>query len=198
MSSVVENWAKSYENRIYFNSDLETANKDSKCKLTDLFNLSASKLDSLPNEPIDTERTIKAAASATSKFEIALYKSNIITKLFISILGLFGFSLSGAYHRFSDKLAVKTAENYKGNLKGLVNRLNTAEHVSDKKFLKRVIQVAIKNIECSKQNKGVIFKITNDKMIDSYLIGTLHCGNEAMTKNVVFANALSGCHELIT
>lgn len=199
--NIAENWANISDNSYFSINDNQmlSINKDKKNTLTDVLTESASQLEKC-NDKIDNQTLLDAADNANDRFTNAYSQANIFTKIFWNIMNPFGFSLVAAHRQFTDKIASKIAENYEGKLGELVSNSRFDSVYSDyrKNLIEMAAKKAMKNIENSPKNKGFIYTVTNQDGVTSYLIGTIHTANHAMTQNKQMIDAVTNSTELIT
>lgn len=193
--TVITRWSN-LQAESYFTKGLLLSNtRKDRVDLNTLFVQSTAQI--AENDPSQFEEIVKAAENVEIRFQRAWKRQNCVKRFFLRVSGLFGFGVYCSYHNFINRLAKRTAELYRGKLKDLVDEYNDEKNIHSKKFINLSIQIAIKNIETSKVNKGFVYQITNSKGVNNFLIGTHHTTNPHAIENKVFREVIDKSHEFI-
>lgn len=190
--NIVEKWALLEENNYssILPESLTTNTKDQRNLLTDVFIESTAKLDEL-DVKMKTRVLLAAATNASEHFMREYNNLSACNNLSLRD------QLVDACSQFMDKLAPKIGEKYEGNLGKLIDKKSRSSG-NKAEILERVVRKAMDNIENSSKNKGFIYTVTNAERITSYLIGTIHTANLAMSQNQQMIDAVTNSTELIT
>lgn len=97
-----------------------------------------------------------------------------------------------------ENLVNKAAKQFEGRLVELVHSTSLYDKNSKEyMFFSKVTETAMRNIEQSTKNQGVIFKVSKDG-VDSYLLGTVHLGTYHMANQPLMQQIVENASELIT
>lgn len=144
----------------------------------------------------EAERCIEAAKNVHALFEAPFKGASLFEKAVVFELKIFGLFSKEKLDRHLKVQAQMLAGHYKGNLKGLVDRLNQAVDSFEKEFILSAINIAKKDIEDRQDNIGILYEVTNAKGVTSYLVGTIHMGNEAMVNQPQMVHCFQDAKEV--
>lgn len=149
---------------------------------------------------VDAEQYIQAAKNAREIFEKTFWaRKGIVARVCLKVASAVSKSASiHSYNTFVDTLAAKTAEKYKANFKGLVERYIAEKDAFKKDFLEKVICVAKEAIASRKVNEGFFYEVKRGEKTVCYLIGTHHKANEHMIRDSRIDKIINSSCELIT
>lgn len=169
----------------YLNSEYNIVKKEKKEKLFELFTKTTEQLKEGNYKNLKEE-----IYKFTNKINKKIFKKSPnkdIRKIDFLMLKIFRPKLAKAYECFLEELAKVYVRSFK---KEYPNK-SVVSLIYEQKFsykfkdaLKRVIYESIKNRKEFAKN-GFLYKITNKKNVESYLIGTIRFGNKHMYKSLI-------------
>lgn len=111
-------------------------------------------------------------------------------------------SLSTVFHRATQALLESSARVYKGKLAEIYASYVDLSKEEDKpqerlEYLSAVIDILVKQIPERQSPQGFVWKVTNAKGVDSYLIGTMHAANRFMVEAPLVREAMKAPQKLI-